>query len=94
MIKPKSDVLHLGQFGGICISCEPNLFENVKSCFAENGLPLAPIQCFSVESSDKWTLIFNMAKQGKIAARVIMGLFAQKPDIEIVMHCCTADGNP
>ncbi|EFL9677601.1 TPA: hypothetical protein ACH706_002352, partial [Escherichia coli] len=49
-------------------------------------------ECFSGDILYKLALIFDIAEKGTEVAKAIMGLF-HRNDIEITMHCATAD-NP
>lgn len=79
-------LLHTAQFIGIQLSFAPHLRRSVTKHFTNCGVKVGKVACYPLECIDNISFIVEPAKQTKILARVIMGLFKRK-GIEIDMHC-------
>ncbi len=91
MEKTKENTLHLGKFGKIDIVCDPSLKDEVEQYFSVRDVGFGKGNCFSAASKYRLSLFFDIAGKGMEVAKAIMGLL-NRNDIEIEMHCSTADG--
>lgn len=91
MERTKENALHLGRYAGINVICDPEIYDDIENHFASNGMELSKIICFSAGERDRLAIIFEIMRQSQEVAKAIMGLL-NRNDIEIEMHCTTADG--
>ena len=92
MKKTVNSDFYSGQYGKIDIVCAPELQGDVEQYFSLCDVGLSRVECFSGDILYKLALIFDIAEKGTEVAKAIMGLL-HRNDIEITMHCATAD-NP
>ncbi|EJJ3924154.1 hypothetical protein NI370_001781 [Salmonella enterica] len=91
MEKTKENTLHLGKRGRIDIVCDPALKDEIEQYFSVLDVGLGKVNCFGAANRYKLSLFFDIAGKGLEVAKAIMGLL-NRNDIEIEMHCSTADG--
>ncbi|WP_291973083.1 hypothetical protein [Candidatus Symbiopectobacterium sp.] len=81
--------LHQSRFASIQIVCTPEMQVSIKDYFNDHGFEVHSPLCFSHNSSDKLSLMFELATQARKLAGAIMGLL-NRNDIEIEISLCTA----
>ncbi|EIJ4777911.1 hypothetical protein LJF78_000662 [Salmonella enterica] len=91
MEKTKENTLHLGTHGRIDIVCDPALKDEVEQYFSILDVGFGKGAYFNTANKYKLSLFFDIAGKGLEVAKAIMGLL-NRNDIEIEMHCSTADG--
>lgn len=86
MCSPDRISLHTVQFMGIQLIFAPHLRRYIIRHFKSCGFQTGRAASYPLEDTDSLVFIFDPAKQTKVLARVIMGLFKRK-SIEVDMHC-------
>ncbi|ECK7389094.1 hypothetical protein FRN05_05480 [Salmonella enterica subsp. enterica] len=85
--------LHQSQFAAICLECPPALTESIEDHFRNNGFEAGRTACFSADSPDKLSIVFELATQACKLAGAIMGLL-NRNDLEIELNLGTRDDEP